>query len=137
MSSQFITPSILQNSVKSFSKLLWENPDLNKSTFNGGTYSVNNINNYSLFLLKYKIAYSINDNQHGNINFNGNQYQLMSEGNTFIFGADDSLYYRNVGIDTSAKTITFSLCSYCQSWNYMTNQILNTRLFPIALYGIA
>ncbi len=134
MSTQFMYPGSSVNTSKSSYSLLWSNPN-SYTTFNAGSYSVPNMANYTLFVLKYRMSYGM-DSSHANINYTGALYQLMTEGKTFLFGADDTLYYRNVSIDRSAQTIAFSLVAMCKAFNSMTGQSLNTRLIPIALYGI-
>ena len=49
---------------------------------------------------------------------------------------DDSLYYRNIDIDKANGIIKFSLVSYTNHLNKLSNPTLDSRLIPWALYGV-
>ena len=49
---------------------------------------------------------------------------------------DDSLYYRNIDIDKTNGIIKFSLVSYTNRLNELSNPTLDSRLIPWALYGV-
>lgn len=70
----------------------------------------------------------------GSIYFATPSYKLISDGQSYISGMDDSLYYRN--IDKANGIIKFSLVSYTNRLNELSNPTLDSRLIPWALYGV-
>ena len=72
----------------------------------------------------------------GSIYFATPSYKLISDGQSYISGMDDSLYYRNIDIDKTNGIIKFSLVSYTNRLNELSNPTLDSRLIPWALYGV-
>ena len=72
----------------------------------------------------------------GSIYFATPSYKLISDGQSYISGMDDSLYYRNIDIDKTNGIIKFSLVSYTNRLNELSNPTLDSSLIPWALYVV-
>ena len=76
------------------------------------------------------------NNGKGSIYFATPSYKLISDGQSYISGMDGSLHYRNIDIDKTNGIIKFSLVSYTNRLNELSNPTLDSRLIPWALYVV-
>ena len=74
----------------------------------------------SLYFLYFLCA---PNNGKGSIYFATPSYKLISDGQSYISGMDDSLYYRNIDIDKANGIIKFSLVSYTNRLKKMNYRI--------------